>query len=59
MNEHEVQQLVGAVTLQNVFDTDVRTDLHFGRINMDFGRRRLIARNMFRNTTNAFDGLHS
>lgn len=59
VNEHEVQQLFGAVMLQNVFDTGVRTDLHFGRINMDFGRRRLIARNMFRNTTNAFDGLHS
>jgi hypothetical protein len=25
---------------------------------MDFGRRRLIARNDFRNSTNAFDGLH-
>jgi hypothetical protein len=38
--------------------TGFRTDLHIGRLTMDFGRRRLVARNRFRNTTNAFDGAH-
>ncbi|MBS0171164.1 MAG: alginate export family protein [Nitrospira sp.] len=47
-----------AVRLDNVFSTGLRTDLHLGRMTMDFGDRRLIARNDFRNTTNTFQGLH-
>lgn len=58
VNEFDVLQLMGALTVKNVFRTGLRTDLHFGRMTMDFGRRRLIARNDFRNTTNAFDGFH-
>ncbi len=58
VNENDIQQLFVSATLRNVLGTGLRTDLHFGRINMDFGRRRLVARNRFRNTTNAFDGAH-
>lgn len=58
VNEFDVLQLLGSLTVKNVFGTGLRTDVHFGRMTMDFGRRRLIARNDFRNTTNAFDGFH-
>lgn len=36
----------------------LRMDFHVGQLTMDFGRRRLVARNRFRNTTNAFDDVH-
>ena len=58
VNKHEIQQLFVSATFQNTFGPGLRTDVHFGRLNLDFGRRRLIARNRFRNTTNAFDGGH-
>jgi hypothetical protein len=58
INEFDILQLLGSLTLNNVLGTGLRTDVHFGRMTMDFGRRRLIARNDFRNTSNAFDGLH-
>ena len=51
-------KLLVSATAKNVFGTGLRTDLHFGRLTIDFGRRRLIARNDFGNSTNAFDGLH-
>ena len=57
-NEWDILQVFVSATAQNIFGTDLRTDLHVGRLTMDFGRRRLIARNDFRNTTNAFDGAH-
>jgi hypothetical protein len=47
-----------AMKFDNVFDTGLRTDVHLGRMTMDFGNRRLIARNDFRNTTNTFEGAH-
>jgi hypothetical protein len=58
VNEFDILQLLGALTLNNVFGSGLRTDIHFGRMTLDFGRRRLIARNDFRNTSNAFDGFH-
>ena len=58
VNEFDILQLLGSLTLSNVAGTVLRTDFHFGRMTMDFGRRRIIARNGFRNTTTAFDGLH-
>ncbi|GJL50199.1 MAG: hypothetical protein NPIRA01_14260 [Nitrospirales bacterium] len=57
-NEWDILQLLVSATGENLFGTGLRTDLHVGRLTMDFGRRRLIGRNDFRNTTNAFDGVH-
>lgn len=57
-NEMDILQVVVSTNVGNIFGTGLRTDLHFGRLTMDFGRRRLIARNAYRNTTNAFDGIH-
>ncbi len=57
-NEMDILQVFVSASLKNVFNTGLRTDLHVGRLTMDFGSRRLIAWNLFRNTTNAFDGLH-
>ena len=57
-NEMDVLQLMASVTVKNILGTGLRTDLHVGRLTMDFGRRRLIARNDFRNSTNAFYGIH-
>jgi Alginate export len=58
VDEFDILQLLGSFTANNVFGSGLRTDVHFGRMTMDFGRRRLIARNDFRNTSNAFAGLH-
>jgi hypothetical protein len=58
VNEFDILQLLGSLTLSNIAGTGLRTDFHFGRMTMDFGGRRIIARNGFRNTTTAFDGLH-
>lgn len=57
-NEWDILQVVVSLTGTNLFGTGLRTDLHLGRLTMDFGRRRLVARNNFRNTTNAFDGMY-
>ena len=57
-NEMDVLQLMASFTVHNVLETGLRTDLHVGRLTMDFGRGRLIIRNDYRNTSNAFDGVH-
>ena len=57
-NEMDVLQLMASFTVNNVLETGLRTDLHVGRLTMDFGRGRLIIRNDYRNTSNAFDGVH-
>jgi len=53
-----VQQFFVAHTLPNVLGTGFRNDLHLGRINLDIGSRRLVARSRFGNTSQAFDGIH-
>ncbi len=57
-DEMDVLQLMASVTVHNVLETGLRTDLHVGRLTMDIGRGRLIIRNDYRNTSNAFDGVH-
>ena len=58
VDEWSVLQLFASVTLPKLFNTDLRADGHFGRFTMDMNKRRLIARNFFRNTTNNFQGGH-
>jgi hypothetical protein len=57
-NAANVQQLFVSATLPNVLNSGLRTDLHFGRINLDIGSRRIVARSRFGNTSQAFDGIH-
>jgi hypothetical protein len=57
-NAANVQQLFVSMTLPDVLNSGLRTDLHFGRINLDIGSRRLVARSRFSNTSQAFDGVH-
>jgi hypothetical protein len=57
-NAANIQQLFASMTLPNVLNSGLRTDLHVGRINLDIGSRRLVARSRFSNTSQAFDGIH-
>lgn len=58
VNALELLQGYGAIRFDGPFATDSRSELRLGRQTMDVGSRRLVARNNFRNTINAFTGLH-
>lgn len=58
VNELDIQQLHVDLAGRNFLGTGIPTVLKIGRINMEMGRGRWVGRNWFRNTTNAFDGVH-
>ena len=57
VRELSVLQLHVRLVSDSLFSSGLRTELQFGRLTMDLGKRRLVARNLYRNTTNRFDGL--
>jgi hypothetical protein len=58
IDETDVLQLLATVGSRDLLGSGLRGDLHVGRLTMDFGSRRLVARNRYRNTTNSFEGVH-
>jgi hypothetical protein len=57
-DKFDVLQLFATARTLDLLGTGLRADIHVGRLTLDFGSRRLLARNRFRNTTNSFDGVH-
>lgn len=58
INQLDFQQLHVDLFFTDFLGTGLVSEFQWGRVNMDLGRGRWIARNNYRNTTNAYDGLH-
>ncbi|GKS58060.1 alginate export family protein [Nitrospira sp.] len=58
VNETDIQQLHVDVATKRILGWHQPSVLSVGRLNLDLGRRRWVARNNFRNTTQSFDGVH-
>lgn len=58
VDHFDVLQLFVSHTRKDWLGRGLRSDVHVGRLTIDVGSRRLVARNDFRNTVNAFDGIH-
>ena len=58
VNTVEMLQVYGSIRMEGVFVEGSESELRVGRQTMDFGSRRVVARNAFRNTINAFTGVH-
>lgn len=56
VNEADFLQIYGAWSGENVFGSGVDLEAKLGRQTLDLGSRRLVGRNVFRNTINAFSG---
>lgn len=59
VNATELLQGYVGTRLHRTFVDDDSVDLRAGRLTLDLGSRRLIARNQFRNTINSFIGAHA
>jgi hypothetical protein len=57
VDETDILQLQLRIGSESLPGTDIPFRLQLGRFTMDLGGRRLFARNQWRNTTNALDGL--
>lgn len=59
VNTLEPLQAYVGMRFSDAFSKGDHLDLQAGRVTIDNGSRRLVARNRFRNTLNAFSGLHA
>jgi hypothetical protein len=58
IDQIDFQQFHVDFVTPNLLGTGLMSDFQVGRVNMDLGRGRWIARNNYRNTTNSYDGLY-